>query len=328
MPEALIGILPVDEKTDNKRITRRDFLRLAAKTGTVAGLAFALHRSAAPLWAVPNLEKVDLAVARGEVGRSVKAAIDALGGIGRFVRKGQKVIIKPNMSFPNPPEWGTTTNPEVVAAIVGLCREAGAARILIVDNPLRRPDICLKRSGILAVAQKFTGTHVLAAQDRSFFKEVDVPGGRVLHTAMVIKDVLRADVLINVPISKSHNAAGVSLGMKNLMGLILDRDAFHEKFDLNQGIVDLSRFIRPDLIVVDATRALITGGPSGPGKIVPLGIIVAGTDPVAVDSYTVSLARWYGRSFKGKNVRHILLAHQQGLGEIDPARLMIKEMAV
>ena len=128
-------------------MNRRDFLKWTIKARTAFGLTFALPRSTARLWAVPKSGYVDIAVARGDVRKSVKAAADALGGIGSFVRKGQRVLIKPNMSFPNPPEWGTNTDPAVVAAIAELCREAGAAQILIVDNPLRRPDICLKRSG-------------------------------------------------------------------------------------------------------------------------------------------------------------------------------------
>ncbi len=115
-----------------------------------------------------------------------------------------------------------------------------------------------------------------------------MPGGKVLHSVEVVKELLKTDILINVPVAKSHNAAGVSLGMKNLMGLVWDREAFHERFDLNVGIVDSSRLIRPNLIIIDATRALITSGPSGPGKVVSLKTIMAGIDPVAVDSYTVS----------------------------------------
>ncbi|MEW5814093.1 MAG: DUF362 domain-containing protein [Spirochaetota bacterium] len=307
---------------------RREFLKWSVKAGTAFSLTFALPRSAGRLWAVPIAEYADIAVVRGDVEKSVKAAVDLLGGIGRFVRKGQRVLIKPNMSFPNPPEWGTTTDPFVTAKVAELCREAGAGQILIADNPLRRPDICLKRSGILDAVQNIPRTYTFAAKDRTLFEQVEVPGGKVLKAVEVLKELLKADVLINLPVAKSHNAAGVSLGMKNLMGLIWDREAFHEKFDLNEGIVDLSTLIRPNLIIVDATRALITSGPSGPGKVLPLGTIVAGTDPVAVDSYVVSLAKWYGRSFTGRNVRHLLLANQQGLGEVDITRLNIKEIAV
>ncbi|MGQ9631853.1 MAG: DUF362 domain-containing protein [bacterium] len=316
------------KNNEMNRISRRDFIGRTIKAGVALGVASALPRVATCPQAAPISESVDLAAVRGDARRAVKAAIDALGGIGRFVRKGQKVVIKPNMSFPNPPEWGTTTSPEVVAAIAELCSEAGASKILVVDNPLRRPDLCLKRSLIQEAVRDLPRTYVFAATDRSFFKEAEVSQGRALRSVEVVKDVLEADVLINVPVAKSHNAAGVSLGMKNLMGLIWDRDAFHEKFDLNQAIVDLSKLLRPNLIVIDATRALITSGPSGPGKVVPLGIIVAGTDPVAVDSYAVSLARWYGRTFKGRNVRHILLAHWQGLGEMETEKLKIKKMSV
>ncbi len=308
-------------------ISRRGFLKWALRTGTFAGLLLALPRSGGRLWAAPRSDQTDIAVARGDIRGSVKAVIDELGGIGSFVRKGQKVLVKPNMSFPNPPEWGTTTNPEVVAALCELCIAAGAAQVLIVDNPLRRPDLCLRRSGIKAAVRDLPRTHVLAATDRSFYTQASVPGAIALDSVLVLRDALDIDVLINVPIAKSHNAAGVSLGMKNLMGLIWNRDDFHEQYDLNQAIADLSRLIRPDLIVVDASRTLITGGPSGPGTVVPVGRIVAGTDPVAVDSYSVSLARWYGRSFQGRNVRHVLHAAEQGLGQIDTTKLKIRQIS-
>lgn len=318
----------LSEKAESQRTTRREFMKKTAQLGVITGLALGFPQATRRLWAQPRSEIADVAVVHGDPRKSVKAAVDALGGIGNFIRKGQRVVIKPNASFPNPPEWGTTTNPEVIRALANLCREAGASRILVVDHPLRRPDLCFRRSGIRAAVQGISGAHVFPAADRVFYEEVTIPEGQALRRVGVVKEVLESDVLINVPAAKSHNAAGVSLGMKNLMGLIWDRDAFHEKYDLHQAIVDLNKLLRPKLTIIDATRALITSGPSGPGKILNLNTIVAGVDPVAVDSYGVSMAPWYGRSFKGRHVRHLLLAGWQTMGELDLNRVSIRKIKV
>ena len=130
-------------------------------------------------------------------------------------------------------------------------------------------------------------------------------------------------VLINVPVAKSHSATGVSLGLKGLMGLIWDRDSFHSKFNINQGIADLATVIKPQLTILDATRAMASGGPGGPGDVKKPNLIIAGVDPVAVDTYGVGVVQWYGWSFKGRQVEHLLIAHQRGLGKIDVDKLNI-----
>ena len=137
-----------------------------------------------------------------------------------------------------------------------------------------------------------------------------------------------ADVIINLPVAKSHAATTVSLGIKNLMGLIWDRDYFHKKVDINQAIADLSLAIKPQLTILDASRVLLTGGPSGPGDVAKPGTLVAGVDPVAIDYFSVGLAAWYGKKFKGRDVAHIVAAHQRGRGEIDLDKLRIKRSQV
>ena len=174
----------------------------------------------------------------------------------------------------------------------------------------------------------FEKTHLFAINSRSFFKEIPLPQGKELKKTEVARDILEADVFINLPSAKSHSQAGVSLGLKNLMGLIWDRNFLHSYIDLNQAIADLASFIRPNLTVLDASKALLTAGPGGPGRVEVLNTIVAGVDPVAVDSYAVRLARWYGQSFRGSDVKHIMAAYNLGLGEIEPERLQIKEIKV
>jgi uncharacterized protein (DUF362 family) len=139
----------------------------------------------------------------------------------------------------------------------------------------------------------------------------------------VLSELLEGYVLINLPVAKSHSTTGVSLGMKGLMGLIWEREGFHSQFNINQAIADLATVIRPQLTILDATRALASGGPGGPGDVKKPNIVIAGTDPVAVDSYGVSVVPWYGQNFKGRQVEHLLIAHQRGLGKIDVDQLNI-----
>jgi uncharacterized protein (DUF362 family) len=160
-------------------------------------------------------------------------------------------------------------------------------------------------------------------QDRKFFREIQVPQGKVLERVEVLADILDNAVLINVPVAKSHSTTGVSLGLKGLMGLIWDRGSFHSRFDINQGIADLATVIRPQLTILDATRAMVSGGPGGPGEVRKPNLIIAGVDPVAVDSYGAGIVPWYGQNFSGRQVEHLLAAHQRGLGKIDVEKLRI-----
>ena len=308
----------------SERITRRAFIGKSVSAG--AALTFA---AGFPVGARAFAETgFDIAVARGDMARAVRAAVDTLGGMARFVSAGQRVVLKPNMSFPNPPEWGSTTHPVVVRTLAEMCLEAGARRVAVIDHPLRRPEVCLRRSGIAAACEGLSNVNVVALSEQKFYTRVSIPNGVELHEVEIARDIQQSDVLINVPVAKSHMATGVSLSMKNLMGLIWDREYFHQYIDVNQGVADLSTILQPDLIVVDATRPMTTAGPGGPGKVVQLDTIVAGTDPVAVDAYTVPLAPWYGQEFTGNNVKYIQAASALGLGEIDLTKLSIKEIEV
>ncbi len=268
-------------------------------------------------------EEYDLAVTSGEPVTATKKALEAMGGISRFVKKGQRVVLKPNMSFSRTPESATTTHPLVVATVAQACIEAGAQQVLILDHTLHRAELCLERAGIREACKNIPGVHVFALQERKFFREVKIPNGKVLESVEAVKEILDGHVLINIPVAKSHSATGVSLGMKGLMGLIWDRESFHSQYNISQAIADLGTVIKPVLTILDATRALVSGGPGGPGEVRKPNLIVAGTDPVAVDSYGVSIVPWYGQNFKGRQVEHLLAAHQKGLGKIDIDQLRV-----
>jgi uncharacterized protein (DUF362 family) len=270
----------------------------------------------------------DLVVVSGDPAAATRKALEAMGGISRFVQKGQRVVLKPNMSFASSPERAATTHPLVVATVAQACMVAGAERVVVLDFPLYKTELCLQRSGIQDACKSIRGVYVLGLDERKFFREIKVPQGKVLDRVEVLKEVLDSHVLINLPQAKSHSNTGVSLGIKNLMGVIWNRWSFHTWYNINTALADLAMAIRPHLTVLDATRALVTGGPGGPGEVQRPNLVIAGTDPVAVDSYGVTVAPWYGQRFTGRQVEHLLVAHQRGLGKIDLDQLRILKESV
>jgi uncharacterized protein (DUF362 family) len=305
--------------TDSTGITRRDLIY-----GAAAGLAVSLPGLPRPAGAA----EPDLVAITGEPGAAARKAVEALGGMSRFVRKGNRVVLKPNMSFASGPDRASNTHPAVVFTVAQMCLEAGAEQVMVVDNPLQSPELCLRRAGVADACKGLKNVYVQMFTDHKFFREVKVPQGKVLDRVEVLKEVLDSDVLICLPQAKSHSNTGVSMGIKGLMGVIWDRWSFHSKYNINQALADLATVLRPKLTVLDATRALTTGGPGGPGEVVKPNLVIAGSDPVAVDSFGVSVAPWYGQQFKGRQVEHLLAASQRGLGKIDVEQLTILRATV
>jgi len=308
--------------------TRRNFLKTSAKAGIFLTVGYPLISLPGDVRGSVELNIADLAVVKGDTEKAVLKAIDLLGGIRRFVKKGQRVVIKPNMSFAKAPDEAANTSPQAVAAVAKACIEAGAKDVLIVDHTLQKPKLCLERSGIQESCKSLKSTHVLALNDERFYQSVSVPQGKVIKKIKIMKEVMKCDVLINLPTAKSHSSTGVSLGMKGLMGVMWDREYFHAKVDLHQAIADLSSVVKPALTIIDASRPLITGGPSGPGRIEKLHTIIAGVDPIATDSYGVTVAQWYNKKCEAAHVKHIMAAHRMGLGNIDLDQLRIKKETV
>jgi uncharacterized protein (DUF362 family) len=264
-------------------------------------------------------------VARGEPSKLVRAATEAIGGIGDFISEGDRVCIKPNLSFAADAATGATTSPDVVKQTVELCLEAGASRVVITDHTIHDPELCVEKCGVeQAILDKERVSLVVLGQERQFVHR-DVPEGKELKSIEIAKILEKSDKLINLPTAKSHSATGVSLGMKNLMGLIWDRPYLHRR-DLHTAIAELGTVMKPDLTIIDATRALTTGGPRGPGKTVVLNTVVASPDTVAADSYCVGLTDWYGRAYTGDKVKYILAASRLGLGEIDTGKMRMREV--
>ncbi|MBN1447317.1 MAG: DUF362 domain-containing protein [Bacteroidetes bacterium] len=252
----------------------------------------------------------------GDIPATVRAAVDALGGIKAFVKPGNIVFLKPNMSFPNPPEWGSTTHPEVIRTVVQLCEEAGAKRIVAADFPMRRAERCFEKSGMTALASELPQLTFKELGDERDFETVQTPDAKEFREIAVAKLLRKADVFINLPTAKAHSGTSVSLGLKNLMGVIRDRGPFHGDYDLHAAIADLAMVVRPQLTILDAHYVLLTNGPGGPGRVDQPGTIIAGVDPLGVDAAGVRMAEWNNRTTDPAHVRHLALAAERGVGSL------------
>lgn len=312
-----------------RNLSRRNFFKKSGQAGALlAAGAFLPAASHGEANENNEMKTVDLAVVQGEPARAVARALDLIGGIEKYVHQNDVVLLKPNASFPNPKIWGTTTNPEIVKIVAQLALQAGASRVLVVDNTMQDHALCFARNGLQAELEGMRGVKLIPLTRESAFTEVPVPGGKALKTVKIAKLLKRCQVYINLPCAKSHTATGVSFGLKNQMGLIWDRKFFHAGTDLHTAVAELATIIRPQLTILDATRALVTGGPTGPGKVQELNTIVAGTDPVAIDAYATTLTNWNNRSLTAQSISHLSQAAALGLGEIEINKLVVQQATV
>ena len=248
----------------------------------------------------------------------IEKGFAALGGIGALVPKGSTVVLKPNFSVARKPEEAATTNPQLIAAVVKQCLAAGAREVKVIDYPFQSPVVCLTNSGIKAAVEA-AGGKAYAINSQSFYTQVDT-GGKTLKTVLFSKDVLSADVFINFPILKHHSMTKLTLGLKNMMGLVWDRGYFHST-DLIQCIAELAFFRKPHLTIVDATRGIANNGPMGPGTIREWNQVIFGVDPVAVDTYAATL---FGH--KATDIEYITAAAKLGVGEMDLQKLTVMKV--
>ncbi|RLA81520.1 MAG: cytoplasmic protein [Deltaproteobacteria bacterium] len=249
----------------------------------------------------------------------VRRAVEALGGMGKFVKRGDRVLVKPNMAWDRGPQYAANTNPRVVAEVVRLCLEAGAREVLVLDNSCEDQRRVYKRSGIAEAAQA-AGAKVPFVDPRRF-RKVRI-GGKVLKEWEVYREALEVDRIVNVPVLKHHSLARLTMGMKNLMGLIGGRRA-QLHWQLGEALADLAAFFRPQLVVLDATKVLTKGGPQGGNLkfVKAMGMVVVGSDQVAVDAMG---ARLFG--LEPEEISYVAAAHRRGLGEMDLRKLRIKRV--
>lgn len=243
--------------------------------------------------------------------------LKALGGIEKFVRPGNIVTIKPNFSVPRTPEQAATTNAVLVAALVKQCLAARAKEVRVIDHTFTNGQMCLENSGIRQAVTAAGGqAYVINSQTDRFYRSVTM-NGKILTGASYSRDVLDADVFINFPILKHHDITELTLGLKNLMGLVWDRGIFHRS-DLNKAIAELAAFKRPHLTILDATRGITANGPMGPGPIREWNQVVFSTDMLAVDAYGAQL---FGH--KPGDIGYLAAAAQLGVGSLDWQRLEV-----
>ena len=293
-----------------RAVTRRQTrVRIRGHAESALGGRLAVIRGNAPS---PGAEP-------GTVRAMTRRAVDALGGMNGLVREGQRVVIKPNMAWNARPAVAANTNPWVVAALVEMCLEAGASRVRVLDHTISSdPRSCYEASGI-AEAAAGAGAQVVYV-DPARFREVSIADGYALASWPFYDEFINADVcdiLINVPVLKHHGTSRLSMGMKNVLGMVDgERGDLHK--DIHRKIADLSRVVKVDLTVMDAYRVIRRHGPTGgaPGDVDNTvdgaRRIVAGADPVAVDSYGASM---FG--FEPRDIGFIAFAEDAGLGSSD-----------
>ena len=263
-----------------------------------------------------------VAVKGGEPDLMFDKAIDSLGGMQAFVKKGQSVVVKPNIGWDVSPERAGNTNPLLVKRIIQHCLAAGASVVYVFDNTCDKWDQCYATSGIKQAVSDAGGKMVPGNQE-SYYQQVEIKQGKKLKNAKVHELILQSDVFINVPVIKHHSSAMLTLAMKNLMGVVWDRMFWHRN-DLQQCIADYATFDRkPDLNVVDAYRVMTRNGPRGvsPADVSLQKQLLVSTDMVAVDA---AAARIFGK--EPNDIAHIRIAEQMGIGRADLNSLKINRI--
>ena len=306
---------------------RRDFFKSAAVVGIASffktnALGSVLTGEPVAVHSQPDL----VAVMGGEPAVMLARALKELGGIGHFVKKGQKVVIKPNIGWDRTPELGANTNPELVGALVKMCKGAGASQVIVFDHTCHDWKKSYTNSGIER-AVLAAGGKMVPANDESYYAEVDFPRGVNLKKAKVHKALLECDVWFNVPVLKHHGGAKNTISMKNLMGIVWDRSFFHSH-DLHQCIADAATFHKkPALNIVDAYRIMKTNGPQGKSAsdVVKLKSLLVSPDYVAVDTASMKLFSQVVPTDM-KDVRYIALAEKNRVGTQNLEKLNVKRI--
>jgi len=322
-----------------EQMNRKEFLQtLFAISTSAAGLYLASCQRQTDLLSLTEATQIPtltpttrpptpVAIARGgEPDQLVRAAVDSLGGMGKFVTSGDEVVIKPNvcvdyLSY----EYAATTNPFVVGTLVQLALESGARRVRVMDNPFgqaRTAEQAYRTSGIAEQVDQ-AGGEMVVMQEMTF-SEHQIPEAWYLKNILLVSDqVLDADVVINVPVAKTHELAKLTLAMKNMMGAMRYREHLHS--NLGPNIADLNRLVRSDLVVVDAVRMLMDNGPTG-GNLADVkkaDTVIATGDVVAADSVAAGL---FG--LKPTALSYVSAARKMDTGESYLENMIIKEISL
>jgi len=313
-------------------MNRRNFLKSIALTGAAitikeSGATTLMSQHFSNTTNSSGAGQYDLvAVMGGEPAEMFRKAIAEMGGMQQFVKKGQKVVVKPNIGWDKVPELAANTNPEIVGEIVKQCFDAGASEVLVFDHTCDDWRKCYTNSGIEAAARA-AGAKVVPADQESYFKPVSLPNGKSLKTTKIHEAILNADVWINVPVLKNHGGAKMTIAMKNLMGIVWDRRFFHAN-NLQQCIADISTLNKkPVLNVVDAYRLMKNNGPRGRSEadvVLSKGLFIS-QDMVAIDTAATNFFNQV-RKMPLKDVEHIGIGEKMKIGTTQLDKLKIKRV--
>lgn len=302
---------------------RRDFFKTSAGAGLAAGAALSLG-GYNKLWAnSPVGAGYDLVAVMGGTPEAMfDLAIQEMGGMGSFLKKGQKVLVKPNIGWDVVPELAANTNPNLVKRVIEHCFKAGAREVYVLDHTCDNWVNTYRNSGIEKAA-KAAGAKVVPANSESYFQQVEIPGAVVLKRTKVHELLLESDVFINLPILKDHNSTRMTGCLKNNMGLVWDRGFWHSN-NLHQCIADYALFEKkPALNVIDCFNVMVKHGPQGVSKedVVQMKSLILTTDWVAGDA---AAARMLG--VEPSRIDYIPLAHKMGLGNMNLDALNIRRI--
>lgn len=299
--------------------SRREFIKLSAAGGALTLISPDMLTGQQPV-SIKSRGSNLVMVTGGEPEQLVQRVLDELGGMEKFVSKGDKVFLKPNMSWDRPPECAANSNPQMVAEVVKQCLKAGAKEVLIIDRTCNESRRCYRNSKIEKHAREAGAKVGFIIESR--FRTVPIPSGKILKSWDFYKDVMDADVFINMPVAKHHGLSRVSMAVKNLMGLVGgNRGKIHNKFP--EKIVDLATVLKPDLVILDAYRILLAHGPQG-GNLQDVKLVktvIAGTNQVSVDAVGATLF-----DLNPMSLEYLVEANKRKLGEIDLGRLNIKKI--
>jgi uncharacterized protein (DUF362 family) len=251
---------------------------------------------------------------------ALKAAVAAAGGLG-FITRGSKVVLKPNAAWSRNPQQAANTDPRLLSAMIAMCREAGAGKITVFEHTIDRPaDQVMAISGIGAAAREAGAELIFSTSDHDF-APILVEKGKLMKQDTLAKAILAADIFINMPKAKHHSETQLTLGLKNLMGVNFNRQAWHRGPSLHQCIADYATAVVIDLTVMDASRILLTNGPKGPGKTRDPHEVIVSFDPVAADAYACGLF-----DMAPADVDYIIKAAELGIGESDLSKITVKRV--
>lgn len=269
-----------------------------------------------------------VAVLGGTPGAMFKKAIAELGGMGKYIKRGSKVVVKPNIGWDRTPELAANTNPELVSEIIKECFAAGAKEVVVFDHTCDDWRKCYANSGIESAVEK-AGGKIIPAHEESYYREINLPAGVSLKTTKVHQAILDCDVWINVPVLKMHGGAKMSVSLKNLMGIVWDRRYFHSH-NLQQCIADCNTLSKkPVLNIVDAYRVIKSNGPQGRSEsdvFLARGLFIS-TDSVAVDTAAI---KFYNQisAMELDNVEHVGKAEALKVGTTHLESLNVKRIKV